>query len=49
VASALALMNVQPHELPLSPPRIWKLIAESESVPAADVQPAPPTMRSAGH
>ncbi|HKM68595.1 MAG TPA: xanthine dehydrogenase family protein molybdopterin-binding subunit [Stellaceae bacterium] len=26
VASALASLNVQPHELPLSPPRIWQLI-----------------------
>lgn len=28
VASALALLDVQPFELPLSPPRIWKLIAD---------------------
>ena len=26
VASALALLNVQPRELPLAPPRIWQLI-----------------------
>ena len=26
VASALASLNVQPRELPLSPPRVWQLI-----------------------
>jgi aerobic carbon-monoxide dehydrogenase large subunit len=26
VASALASLNVQPHDLPLTPPRIWQLI-----------------------
>jgi carbon-monoxide dehydrogenase large subunit len=32
VASALASLNVQPHELPLSPPRIWQLIETARQV-----------------
>ena len=30
VASALASLNVQPHELPLSPARIWQLIETAD-------------------
>jgi carbon-monoxide dehydrogenase large subunit len=33
VASALASLNIQPRELPLSPPRVWELIAESAIAP----------------
>jgi aerobic carbon-monoxide dehydrogenase large subunit len=31
IAAALASLGVEPHELPLSPPRIWKLIEEAEA------------------
>jgi aerobic carbon-monoxide dehydrogenase large subunit len=34
VADALSHLNVQPMELPLSPPRIWQLIEEAEAVRA---------------
>jgi carbon-monoxide dehydrogenase large subunit len=29
VASALASLGVEPHELPLTPARVWRLIQES--------------------
>jgi carbon-monoxide dehydrogenase large subunit len=29
VANALSSLNVEPRELPLSPPRVWGLIAEA--------------------
>jgi aerobic carbon-monoxide dehydrogenase large subunit len=34
VADALSHLNVQPMELPLSPPRIWQLIEEAEAARA---------------
>ncbi|MDB5607465.1 MAG: carbon monoxide dehydrogenase [Bradyrhizobium sp.] len=34
VADALSHLNVQPTELPLSPPRIWQLIEEAEAARA---------------
>lgn len=34
VAAALASLGVQPHELPLSPPRLWQLIKDKRSAPA---------------
>jgi carbon-monoxide dehydrogenase large subunit len=34
VADALAHLNVQPMELPLSPPRIWQLVEEAEAARA---------------
>jgi aerobic carbon-monoxide dehydrogenase large subunit len=30
IAAALSSLGVEPHELPLSPPRIWKLIEEAK-------------------
>lgn len=35
VADALSHLNVQPMELPLSPPRIWQMIEEAEEVRAS--------------
>jgi carbon-monoxide dehydrogenase large subunit len=35
VADALSHLNVQPMELPLSPPRIWQLVETAEAVRAA--------------
>ncbi|MGE4255813.1 MAG: xanthine dehydrogenase family protein molybdopterin-binding subunit [Xanthobacteraceae bacterium] len=40
VASALASFDVQPFELPLSPPRIWKLIAGEIDSGDTDQRPA---------
>jgi carbon-monoxide dehydrogenase large subunit len=31
IAAALSSLGVEPHELPLSPPRIWKLIEEAKA------------------
>jgi carbon-monoxide dehydrogenase large subunit len=40
VAAALAPLAVEPHELPLSPPRIWELIqAARKAPPTTDSQP----------
>jgi carbon-monoxide dehydrogenase large subunit len=34
LADALAHLNIEPNELPLSPPRIWALAQEAKSAPA---------------
>jgi aerobic carbon-monoxide dehydrogenase large subunit len=34
VAAALASLDVQPRELPLSPPRVWQLIRAAGAMPA---------------
>jgi aerobic carbon-monoxide dehydrogenase large subunit len=31
VAAALDSLGVQPHELPLTPPRVWQLIQDASS------------------
>jgi carbon-monoxide dehydrogenase large subunit len=31
VAAALATLNIKPHDLPLSPARVWDLIAKASS------------------
>lgn len=36
IADALSHLNVQPMELPLSPPRIWRLVEEASSRQAAE-------------
>jgi carbon-monoxide dehydrogenase large subunit len=35
IADALSHLNVQPNELPLSPPKIWQLVEEAKSAQAA--------------
>jgi aerobic carbon-monoxide dehydrogenase large subunit len=30
VAAALAVFKVEPNELPLSPPRLWRLIQQAD-------------------
>ena len=32
IADALSHLNVQPMELPLSPPRIWQLIEDAQAL-----------------
>jgi carbon-monoxide dehydrogenase large subunit len=34
VASALSSLGVQPRQLPLSPPRVWEMIAEAARTPS---------------
>ncbi|MCA1454275.1 xanthine dehydrogenase family protein molybdopterin-binding subunit [Bradyrhizobium sp. BRP22] len=36
VADALSHLNVQPMELPLSPPRLWQLVEQAETARSAD-------------
>jgi carbon-monoxide dehydrogenase large subunit len=36
VAAALAVWNVQPTDLPLSPPRLWELIAQARKESKAE-------------
>ena len=43
VASALASLNIQPRELPLSPPRVWELIANRQTAPVPSHEPRVPT------
>jgi hypothetical protein len=35
VAAALTAFGVEPRELPLSPPRVWKLITDATPKPRA--------------
>jgi carbon-monoxide dehydrogenase large subunit len=44
IAAALSSLNVQPRDLPLSPPRLWRLIEDARRA----VAEAPPAWDASG-